>query len=162
MLKRKVNNLEYQSLYDPIIFIACGFGSGLSRIGPGTCGTIVAIPIFLLIGNLNIFLYFGLCTILFFIGVRLCDYAEDKLKQKDHPAIVWDEIVGILLPLYFVPHTFFWILYVFILFRFFDIIKPWPIKSIETHVKGGMSVMLDDLLAGIMTLIVLVITFLLV
>ena len=140
---------------DPIYFLAFGFGSGLMRKAPGTWGTVAAIPVFLLLQNTPVWLYL-ITTILFFIlGIYVCEVVSKELGVHDYKGIVWDEVVGYLITMFMAPSGLIWILVGFGLFRFFDILKPEPIKSCDKKVYGGMGVMLDDVIAGIMAFIVL-------
>ena len=142
----------------PILFLALGFGSGLSPKAPGTFGTLAALPLFLLLMPLPLWLYSLFLLVSFVFGVFLCQRAADDLGVHDHPAIVWDEFVGLwlsLLPLIFFGFEWYWLLFGFALFRFFDILKPWPICWFDRHVHGGMGIMLDDVIAGIAAAIVL-------
>jgi len=147
MAPRKI--LVSEALSSPIHFLALGFGAGLAPKAPGTFGTLVAIPIFLLLQFLPPLLY-GLALIASFaVGIYLCDVTAKNLGVEDHPAIVWDEIVGFLVCMLGLPLSWFWILAGFCLFRFFDILKPWPISWVERRFSGGFGIMIDDLLAGI-------------
>ncbi|WP_448563860.1 phosphatidylglycerophosphatase A family protein [Thalassotalea ganghwensis] len=138
------------NLGSPVQFFALGFGSGLVPKAPGTMGTLVAIPLFMLLGKLPIIVYLGIVLILALIGVYLCGQAAKQLGVHDHPAIVWDEIVGYLITMCAMPMTWQSILLGFVLFRFFDIVKPWPISYLDKHCHGGLGIMLDDIVAGLM------------
>jgi len=133
----------------PVHFLSFGFGSGLAPKAPGTFGTLAAIPVFFLLSGLNLTTYITVCLLVTLLGIYLCSYSAKALKVHDHPAIVWDEICGYLITMIaFVPS---WqnVLIGFCLFRFFDILKPWPIKWIDSKVSGGLGIMLDDVVAGI-------------
>ena len=137
-------------------FLAFGFGSGLSPYAPGTMGTIVAIPIYLLMAsNLSEFSYMLLTLIFLFYGIWACQKVSNDLKVHDFSGIVWDEIVGYLIAMAFLPMAWDFVILGFILFRFFDIVKPWPIKWLDKQVDGGLGIMIDDVLAGIFTWICL-------
>lgn len=144
-----------QILTDPILFLAFGFGSGLVKKAPGTCGTLAAIPLYLLIaqiGNLS----YSLVTIAVTIaGIWVCGLAADKLGEHDFGGIVWDEIAGYLITLWWIPFSWQGVVLGFILFRFFDILKPWPIKIADRRIKGGFGIMFDDVLAAVFANIVL-------
>lgn len=142
-------------LTDPVHFLAFGFGSGLAPFAPGTFGTIAAIPVFLLMSNLTIIAYALITVLMFLLGVWLCGQSAEKLGVHDHGGIVWDEIVGLLITLFTVPVNWLWILLGFALFRFFDVLKPWPIRWLDQQVSGGFGIMLDDVLAGIYAWIIL-------
>ncbi len=138
-----------QILKNPILFLAFGFGSGLVKKAPGTCGTVAAIPMYLLFAQTPFLLYSLLTIIVTLIGIKICDEAANLLGEHDFNGIVWDEIAGYLITLWFVPFSWQAALLGFVLFRFFDILKPFPIKWIDKHVTGGFGIMLDDVLAGI-------------
>ncbi|KAA3651678.1 MAG: phosphatidylglycerophosphatase A [Proteobacteria bacterium] len=142
----------------PAHFIALGLGSGLSPRAPGTAGTLAAWALFpLLLAPLGdtAFLVFLLTGFVF--GIVAADRTGQALGVSDHGAIVWDEMVPFWLVLYFTPDTLLWQAAAFGLFRFFDIVKPQPIKWADSKVKGGLGVMLDDLIAAGYTLLVLAI-----
>ena len=92
------------------------------------------------------------------MGVFLCDYTAKALNVHDHPGIVWDEIVGYFITMFMVPKSWLWIVIGFILFRVFDILKPWPISLADKKVHGGFGIMLDDVIAGVFALIIIQIT----
>lgn len=141
-------------LRQPQQFLALGFGSGLVPFAPGTFGTLAAIPLYLLIALLPLWGQVAVITVAFFVGIYLCQYTADALGVADHPAIVWDEFVGLwitllALPLLKQPITLPLILLGFVLFRLFDIAKPWPIRWVDAHMHGGLGIMLDDVLAAV-------------
>ena len=141
--------LSPRLLLHPVDFLALGFGSGLVPKGPGTAGTVVAIPVYLLVSRLPVNFYLALVAVLFIVGIPVCAHAARRMGVHDHPAIVWDEIVGYLVTMVFAPPGWLWIVAGFVLFRFFDILKPWPIKWFDSKVGGGFGIMVDDLLAGL-------------
>ena len=134
---------------NPIHLLAFGLGSGAMPKAPGTFGTIAAIPLYLLLMHLTPWSYLLVVAAMFLLGVWLCDRTARDLGVHDHAGIVWDEWVGFLVTLWLVPTGFGWIFLGFLLFRLFDILKPWPINWLDRHVGGGLGIMLDDLLAGI-------------
>lgn len=136
-------------------FLAFGFGSGLSPKAPGTMGTLVALPIFVVLASLPALYYAALLFILFGFGVWVCEVVSKEIGEGDYPGIVFDEIVGYLLTMFLVPHTWRWILLGFFLFRVFDIIKPWPIREADRHIHGGLGIMLDDVLAAVYAWIII-------
>ncbi|WP_394129576.1 phosphatidylglycerophosphatase A [Shewanella maritima] len=140
------------SLSNPIHFLALGFGSGLAAKAPGTFGTVAAIPVFLLLAQLSLPMYLLATFISIVIGIYICDKAAKDMQVHDHGAIVWDEVAGLLITLIAVPAGWQWLLLGFVLFRFFDILKPWPIKWLDAKVHGGFGIMIDDVLAGIFAL----------
>jgi len=134
---------------NPIHFLAFGFGSGLAPKAPGTCGTLAAIPLYLLIQNLEWYFYLGIVLIAFLAGIWICDKTSKDLGVHDHPGIVWDEIVGYLLTMFLAPTGWLWIAIGFGLFRLYDIWKPWPINVLDKQVRGGFGIMLDDVIAAV-------------
>ncbi len=143
------------TLKDPVQFLAFGFGSGLSAKAPGTVGTLAAIPLYLLLTRVDLWLYTLLVLAALGLGVYLCGVASRKLGVHDHPGIVWDEFVGFWITMWAVPPTLTWIVIGFVLFRLLDIAKPWPISSFDRNVHGGLGIMIDDVLAGIVACAVL-------
>lgn len=133
----------------PALLFAFGFGAGLSPKAPGTAGSLVALPLYLLLASLPLSVYVGLLALLFLFGVWITALAETALASHDHPGIVWDEIVGQLVTLTLAPVSVTAMLLGFALFRLFDIWKPFPIRWLNNNVKGGWGIMLDDLAAGI-------------
>jgi phosphatidylglycerophosphatase A len=133
---------------DPIYFLAFGFGAGLSPIAPGTMGTIVAIPLYLLLAKLSLFHYFIVVVLGTILGVIICDDAARRIGVHDFSGIVWDEIIGYLWMMMGLPLNWIWIIFGFFLFRLFDIWKPWPISWMDREVKGGLGIMVDDLMAA--------------
>lgn len=140
---------------NPIHLLAFGFGSGLSPVAPGTLGTLVALPLYLWIQELALGYYLLVVFIMTAIGVWLCQVTANNLGVHDHQGIVWDEIVGYLITMTAAPFGWVWMVIGFVLFRFFDIIKPWPIKWVDKKVGGGIGIMFDDVLAGIFAFLVL-------
>jgi len=143
------------TLGTPSGFLAFGFGSGLSPIAPGTMGTLVAIPFAILLRELSVAGFWIVLFVLFWLGVWLCDRVSHKLGVHDHGGIVWDEMVGYWIAVAFVPMQWQWLLAAFVLFRFFDIYKPWPIRQLDKNVSGGFGIMIDDVLAAIFSMVVL-------
>lgn len=140
---------ENFQLSNPIHFLALGFGSGLAPKAPGTFGTLAAIPVFLIAMQLPS-LYFLLLTLFMSVaGIYICGKAAEDAGVHDHGAIVWDEIVGFMITMYMIPVSWLTILVGFALFRFFDILKPWPISYLDKNCHGGLGIMLDDVAAGI-------------
>lgn len=137
---------------NPIHFFALGFGSGLIKPAPGTWGTLAGIPVFLLFiafTGVGTVFYLLAVVLSFIIGVYLCGKTASDIGVHDHGAIVWDEIVGLLITLAFFTPTVATIVIGFLLFRLFDIVKPWPIKVLDKHVHGGFGIMVDDVVAGL-------------
>jgi phosphatidylglycerophosphatase A len=130
-------------------FLAFGFGSGLSRRAPGTLGTLVAVPLYLTFAHTPLWLYSLVVLLALAAGVWLCERASQELGVHDHPGIVWDEFVGLWITLWAVPAEPVWIVLGFVVFRVFDIAKPWPIGGLDRRVGGGWGIMLDDVVAGL-------------
>lgn len=136
-------------LSHPAHFISLGFGSGLSPRAPGTAGTLAAWLLYpLLRAPISEFVFLALLTSFFVAGIIAADRTGRALGASDHGAIVWDEIVAFWLVLFFAPPGLAWQATAFVLFRFFDIVKPQPIRWADSHVGGGFGVMLDDLIAA--------------
>lgn len=136
-------------------WISLGFGSGKLPYMPGTYGTVVGIPIFLLMADLTLIPYVLVCIALLILGIWASQVYSDFLGVHDHGSIVWDEVVGYLITMTATPAEWHWIIIGFILFRIFDILKPWPINLLDKHVDGGIGIMMDDVLAGVYGAIVL-------
>ena len=142
-------------LRNPMQFLAFGFGSGLSPKAPGTAGTLVAIPIYLLIADLSLLHYTLFIAVTSLLGIWICGVASRQLNVHDHPGIVWDEFVGYWITMWAVPADWTWIIAGFVAFRVFDIVKPWPVSVLDRRVGGGLGIMVDDMLAGVMACITL-------
>lgn len=140
---------------NPIHFLAFGLGSGAVPWAPGTFGTLAAIIPFFWFQQLALPWYLLMLVVTTAIGIWLCDRTSKDIGVHDHGGIVWDEFVGFWLTMFMAPAGWEWIVVGFILFRIFDIIKPWPIKWADQKVSGGLGIMLDDILAGIYALIIL-------
>jgi phosphatidylglycerophosphatase A len=143
------------ALGSPSGLLAFGFGSGLSPFAPGTMGTVVAIPFVFALKSLGAPGFWIALLLLFLLGIQICGHVSRKLGMHDHGGIVWDEMVGYWLAIAFVPLQWHWLLAAFVLFRFFDIYKPWPIRQLDQKVSGGFGIMIDDILAALFTIIVL-------
>ena len=137
-------------LANPIHLLAFGFGAGLSPKAPGTMGTVVAVLIYLVLPNMPHIIYAGLILLSFVFGIWICGKTAEDLGVHDHGGIVWDEFVGYWITMFMAPSGLFWVLLGFVLFRLLDIFKPWPIKWADKELAGGLGIMLDDVLAGIM------------
>jgi len=109
----------------------------------------VALPIYYFLMQLPVLTYLLICIILFVAGIFICDKTANDMGVHDHPAIVFDEVVGMLFVLVLVPAGWIWLTLGFIYFRLFDIWKPWPIRILDKKVPGGFGIMVDDLLAAI-------------
>jgi phosphatidylglycerophosphatase A len=137
------------ALRTPAGFLAFGFGAGLSRCAPGTVGTAVAVPLAWGLKALPQPVFLAVLIAAFLLGVRLCGITSARLGRHDPGGIVWDEMVGYWLTIAFLPAHWTWFLAAFVLFRIFDILKPWPIRRLERRLGGGWGIMADDLLAGV-------------
>ena len=135
-------------LAQPIHLIAFGFGAGLFPKAPGTAGTLLAVVPAWLIAGWSLPAKAAFISALFIFGVWICGESARRLQSHDHPAIVWDEVVGYLATCLMLPAEPLWLLLAFVLFRFFDIVKPWPIRDLDHRLHGGIGIMLDDIVAA--------------
>ena len=136
-------------LQHPAHFFALGLGSGLAAKAPGTFGSLVGLPFFWLIAVYALSTQLIIIAVLFLLGIYFCQVTGDALGVPDHGSIVWDEIVAMMLVLTVTPNEWHWTLTAFLLFRLFDIWKPYPIRQLDRRFKNGLGVMLDDLLAAV-------------
>lgn len=134
----------------PSSFIAYGFGSGLAPKAPGTFGTLAALPIYWLMQDWSLTAYLVTVLLAFVAGIWFCQRTVDWIKQDDPSGVVWDEIVGYLVAMTFAPSGWLWMLLGFVLFRVFDIAKPWPVSWADKKLHGGFGIMLDDVIAGLL------------
>lgn len=143
-------------LAHPAHLIACGFGSGLSPVAPGTFGTLfawVSFPLLRAAFDDAALLVFLLAC--FVVGIFAAQRTGRDLGVVDHGSIVWDEVVPFWLVLVFCPPGWLWQGVAFLLFRLFDIVKPQPARYFDEKVKNGFGVMTDDLFAGLYTILAL-------
>jgi phosphatidylglycerophosphatase A len=146
--------LKRIKLNNPWHLLATGFGSGLAPIIPGTMGTLASVPFYWLLVQLPTTVYFGMVILAAIIGVKICQVTSDDMQVHDHGSIVWDEFVGFWITMSVVPwfgvafDDWRFILTGFVLFRFFDMVKPWPIGWLDRRVEGGVGIMVDDIVAG--------------
>jgi phosphatidylglycerophosphatase A len=138
-----------------ILLMATGFGVGYAPLAPGTLGTLLAIPVYYFLSNISSPLYEITLIGFFFLSVWISENAEIVFGKKDDRRIVIDEIVGFLITMLWIPKTLRFIIIGFFLFRVFDILKPFPIRHLERTLKGGFGVVLDDVMAGIFSNIIL-------
>jgi phosphatidylglycerophosphatase A len=147
------------NMKNPIHLLAFGLGSGLAPKAPGTFGTLAALPVWwFLLDGMPLLPYLGVLVAGMALGVVICDITSRDMGVHDHGGIVWDEWIGLWITLLLLPAGdwhWAWALYGFALFRLFDILKPWPINWLDRQVKGGFGIMIDDVLAGLMALLVL-------
>jgi phosphatidylglycerophosphatase A len=142
-------------LRDPVHLLALGFGSGLSPVGPGTCGSLVAMPLAYALGLMPLWPAAVAVAVFVLGGIWICGESARRLGTHDHPGIVWDEIAAMCLLALLLPPGLIWLALGFICFRFFDIVKPWPIRDLDHSLRGGLGIMLDDLAAALFAAITL-------
>ncbi|HEY5701188.1 MAG TPA: phosphatidylglycerophosphatase A [Gammaproteobacteria bacterium] len=139
----------HPNLKDPVHLLAFGFGTGLAPRAPGTAGSLLGALLYIPLSALPLTIFLPLLAGLFAAGVWLCGRTARDLGVHDHGGIVFDEIVGVLVAMIALPLDWRWLLIAFLLFRLFDIVKPWPIRQLDRRVKGGLGIMLDDVVAGL-------------
>lgn len=140
---------------NPVHFAAFGFGSGAAPVAPGTFGTAMAALLYVLLPAMSPWVYATFVLMSFVAGIWLCGTTARDIGVEDHGGIVWDEFVGYWITMFMAPAGWWWIVIGFLLFRLFDIVKPWPIRWLDRNVAGGFGVMVDDVLAGLMALLCL-------
>lgn len=133
----------------PLYFIAFGFGSGAAPFAPGTFGTLMAIPFYLLLSMLPLTAYLIFVFLFIVFTSWLCDRISRETHTHDHPGMCIDEFAGFFVTMIAAPAGWLWILAGFILFRLFDIWKPWPISVADEKIPGGFGMVFDDVLAGV-------------
>lgn len=143
------------NLKRPHQFFGLGFGLGLSPIAPGTVGTLAALPFIFITLAYPLWLQCVFAIVISIFGLWACGKTAKDVQVHDHPAIVWDEVAGFYITMLGAALSWQTLLAGFVLFRFFDIVKPGPIKLLDKHLKGGWGIMADDILAGIFSLICL-------
>lgn len=154
-MTRQNSELRRKVLRDPVNLLAFGLGTGLSPVAPGTAGSFVGLALAWGTLDLPIAARLLLAIALIVIGIWICGESARRIAVHDHPGIVWDEIAGIYVALLAAPASIgFWAL-CFGLFRLFDIWKPWPIRDLDHRLKGGLGIMLDDLVAALYTALIL-------
>ena len=144
-----MNSVPVSAFKNPVHFLAIGLGSGAAPKAPGTFGTLAAVLLYWPMSALPLGYYCALVVVAGIVGIYLCGKTADDWKVHDHGGIVWDEFVGYWITMIAVPNTWYWALAGFVLFRLFDIWKPWPIRYCDRHIDGGVGIMLDDIIAGI-------------
>ena len=148
--------LSWRQLRDPWAFVATGFGCGLVPLVPGTVGSVLGVAVWLFVlADQDVYTRAAAALAAFFAGVLIVDRVVKRHRLGDAPAIVLDEIVGVWFALLFVPMSSGWVAAAFVLFRIADIAKPWPVSWADTRVKGGLGIMADDLVAGLMASVVI-------
>jgi len=144
--------------HDPVNLLALGLGSGLARRAPGTFGTLAALPFLPLFSMIGLPWSTLLLLVSALAGVAICGHAARSMALNDPGCVVWDEMVGLWLTLFALPLNVWSIIGGFLLFRLFDIAKPWPISWFDQNIKGGAGIMVDDLVAGLFAALALRIT----
>lgn len=142
-------------VWRPVHIVAIGLGAGLMPKAPGTAGTLVGVLLYVSFRPMTLAEYLAIVAGLFAAGIWVCGRTAQALGRHDHPWIVWDEIVGFLITMIAAPTGWPWVILGFVLFRLFDIWKPWPIRWLDRRVGGGLGIMLDDAIAGIYGLLVI-------
>lgn len=145
----KTSRLSAGLLKDPIHLLALGFGTGLSPVAPGTFGTLLAVPLALLLLRLPLGVAVGVVVIAVAAGIFITGESAKRLGIHDHSGIVWDEIAAFLALVLVLPAGWPWMALGFLAFRAFDILKPWPIRDLDHRLAGGLGIMLDDLVAAV-------------
>lgn len=140
---------------DPVHFLAFGFGSGLAPKAPGTFGTLAAIPVYIGLAFLPLWLNGLIILAAFFVGIYICGKTSSDLGVHDHSGIVFDEFVGLWIALFGFTLNSITVIAGFLIFRFFDIVKPWPINLLDKNIHGGLGIMIDDVIAGLYTWLVI-------
>jgi len=142
--------VTWRTLLDPVHFLAFGFGSGLAPRAPGTAGSVVGIVIAWWLVPLPFAWRVAIAALAIAIGIWICGESARRLNAHDQPGIVLDEIAAVLLGALVLPErSLFWFALLFVLFRVFDIAKPWPIRDVDHRLRGGLGIMLDDLIAAL-------------
>jgi len=150
-----MNSVPPSAFRNPVHLLAIGLGSGAAPKAPGTFGTLAAVVLYLPLSLLAPLWYGLVVLVAALIGIYLCGKTSRDWGVHDHGAIVWDEFVGYWITMFLIPVTWYWALAGFALFRLFDIWKPWPVRYFDRQVHGGLGIMLDDVIAGIMAWAVL-------
>ena len=136
---------------DPKMLLMTGFGAGLAPKAPGTLGSLAGALLFVPILSLPIYFQLGIISVGLGLGIVLSERVADDLEIKDPAIVVWDEFVGMLIAMLWLPDLL-WLPLAFFIFRFFDITKPWPVSWADSGLDGGLGIMIDDVIAGLMTL----------
>ncbi|OGT39770.1 MAG: phosphatidylglycerophosphatase [Gammaproteobacteria bacterium RIFCSPHIGHO2_12_FULL_38_14] len=147
--RKTVPPIPEKIFQDPFYFIAFGLGSGAIPFAPGTFGTLFAIPFYLLLQALPLHFYFLFVIIFIVFSMWVCDRVSKEIKIHDHPGMTIDEFAGFFVTMISAPRGALWVVLGFVLFRLFDVTKPWPIRFIDQKVSGGLGIVLDDVLAGV-------------
>jgi phosphatidylglycerophosphatase A len=138
----------WRHLREPVHLFALGFGAGLAPFAPGTFGSLVGLAFALALAPLGTAWLAGAALLASVAGVWICGESARRLGVHDHPAIVWDEVAGMMIAMLAAPPQWWGAPLAFALFRAFDIAKPWPIREVDHGMRGGAGIMLDDVMAG--------------
>lgn len=149
------NKVPRSVWHNPLHFIAFGFGSGAVPVGPGTVGTLLAVPFYLLLRQLSLAHYIAAVLLITILAIFISEKVSRDIGEHDHPGMNIDEFVGFFVTMIAAPPAWQWIIVGFVLFRLFDIFKPPPISWVDRHVGGGFGMIFDDILAGIFALVVM-------
>lgn len=131
-------------------WLATGLGSGLAPVAPGTVGTLAAVPLVFALAQLPTLWSAGFIMLLVLLGIYVSEVVSRDLGVDDHGGIVIDEVAGFAITMWALPFDWAWLLAGFCLFRLLDIVKPWPVRLFDQHVSGGLGVMADDIVAGLL------------
>lgn len=146
--------------HNPLYFLAFGLGSGRSPYAPGTVGTIVAIPCYLALNYFLSPIAYIIFTVVFIVfSSWLCERISRETRTHDHPGMNIDEFAGFFVTMIAAPQGWEWIVLGFVLFRLFDILKPWPISYIDKKIDNGFGMILDDVVAGLFSLAIIQLTY---
>ena len=151
----KNRKIYLHELKDPVVLLAMGLGSGLSPKAPGTAGTLLTVPLVYFLQQQTLLVYVLVTLFILLTGSWVCGYAAKKLQVHDHSGIVYDEVAGFLITMFMMPQSWTLMFIGFILFRFFDAVKPWPISWFDKNIHGGFGIMFDDVVAGVISLLCL-------
>ncbi len=154
-----MSRLPPPDLKNPVHWLAFGFGSGCAPVAPGTFGTLAAVALYIPLSWLPPALYLVVLGLVILAGIGLCGRTSKDLGVHDHGGIVWDEFAGYFVTMIAAPPGWQGIVLGFLLFRLFDIWKPWPIRWLDKNLEGGLGIMVDDLLAGFYALVLLQLSY---
>ena len=146
--------MHFPNLKKPTHLLATWFGIGLLRPAPGTWGSLAGTILWFLLPNSHSWIWLIL-PLFIFLSWYVCAAVNKDSDSEDHSSIVIDEVAGMLVALAFVPHTALAYFGAFVLFRLFDIWKPWPISWVDKNIKGGWGILFDDILAGLFSGVIL-------
>ncbi len=148
-------NLPRKVMTDPVNFLAFGFGTGLAPFAPGTFGSLPGVLLFWLTMDFGLYVQLGVVVALVVSGIWICGESARRIGVHDHGGIVWDEIAGMYVTLLAAPISVVGWMLAFALSRLMDIVKPWPIRDLDHRLKGGLGIMLDDLVAALYAAVLL-------